>query len=56
MIDAKIEIVANKHPISVGVKGKTSAPKVSVDAGDILKNEAKKAVGEKLDGLLKGFF
>ena len=55
-IDAKIEIVANKHPISIGLKGNTSAPKVSIDAGDILKNEVQKAVGEKLNGLLKGFF
>ena len=55
-IDATIEITANKHPISVSLKGNTSSPAVSVDAGDILKNEVQKAVGEKLNGLLKGFF
>ena len=55
-IDATIEITANKHPISVSLKGNTSSPEVSVDAGDILKNEVQKAVGEKLNGLLKGFF
>ncbi|MBC8238181.1 MAG: hypothetical protein H8E76_08110 [Helicobacteraceae bacterium] len=55
-VDATIEITANKHPISVSLKGNTSNPAVSVDAGDILKNEVQKAVGEKLDGLLKGFF
>lgn len=55
-VDATVEITANKHPIAVTIKGNTSAPKVSVDAESILKNEVQKAVGEKLNGLLKGFF
>jgi len=55
-VDATIEITANKHPISVSLKGDTSSPAVSVDAGDILQKEVEKAVGEKLNGLLKGFF
>ena len=55
-IDAKIKIVANKHPMSITLKGNTSRPAVMVDPGDMLKGEVQKAVGDKLNGLLKNFF
>ncbi|EQB40104.1 hypothetical protein M947_03520 [Sulfurimonas hongkongensis] len=71
-IDSKIDIVANKHPISVTLWGNISSPKVSVDAKELIKKEAQKVikkevnkiiekeVGKSLDKevgkLLKGFF
>ena len=55
-IDAKIKILANKHPMSITLKGNTSRPAVMVDPGDMLKGEVQKAVGDKLNGLLKNFF
>ena len=55
-IDARIDITANKHPIGITIKGKTSSPDVSIDAASVIQNEVEKVVGEKLNGLLKGFF
>ncbi|MDA3907895.1 MAG: hypothetical protein PF437_02285 [Sulfurimonas sp.] len=55
-IDSKIDVVANKNPVLVTLKGKTSSPKVSVDVEDLLKQEAGKAIEKEVGKLLKGFF
>ena len=59
-IDSKIDIVANKNPISVTLTGSATSPKVKVDAKGILKEKAKDKIKEKLNdkvgNLLKGFF
>ena len=55
-VDAKIEVTANKHPMSIILKGNMSRPAVMIDPGDMMKNEVKKVVGEKLNDFLKGFF
>lgn len=55
-IDSKIDVVANKNPISVTLKGKTSSPKVSVDVQELLKKEAGKVLEKEVGKLLKGFF
>jgi hypothetical protein len=55
-IDSKIDVVANKNPVSVTIKGKTSSPKVSVDVQDLIKKEAGKAIEKEVGKLLKGFF
>lgn len=55
-VDASIVVTVNKNPISVTLKGDTSAPSVKIDPGDIMKGKVNKVVGEKLNGLLKGFF
>jgi hypothetical protein len=63
-VDADIDINANNHPIKVKVKGDLNSPKVKVDAGDLLKDQATKALqkklGDKVGGdvgnLLKSFF
>jgi hypothetical protein len=47
-IDAKMEIVANKHPLSVTLKGDIDAPKVKVDASKIIEKEAKKVLEKEL--------
>jgi len=72
LIDSKIDIVANKNPLSVTLKGNISSPKVSIDAKELMKKEAAKIIkkeankaiekelGKSLDKevgkLLKGFF
>ncbi|WP_415249052.1 hypothetical protein [Sulfurimonas sp.] len=55
-VDATVVVTVNKHPISVTLRGDTSAPAVMIDPGDMMKNEMQKVVGEKLNGFLKGFF
>ena len=59
-INSKIDIVANKNPISVTLTGNATSPKVKVDAKGLLKEKAKEKVKEKINekvgNLLKGFF
>jgi len=63
-IDSVIEIVANKHPLKIKLKGDINKPKVSIDAQELLKKEATKAVtkelqkhlGKDVGNLLKGLF
>jgi len=63
-INSKVDIVANKNPLSVKLKGNVKAPNVTIDASKILEKEAKKAVtkelqkhlGKDVNKLLKGLF
>jgi len=63
-IDSVIAIVANKHPLKIKLKGDINKPKVSIDAKELLKKEATKAVTKELEkhigkdvgNLLKGLF
>jgi len=55
-IDSKIAINANGNVITVTLKGKTTAPKVGIDAKKLFEKEVKKAIGKKVNNLLKGFF
>jgi len=48
-VNSKINIVANKHPINVKITGTTDKPKVSVDAKELMKSQAKKAILKKLN-------
>ena len=68
MINSKIDIVANKHPLSVMLTGDKSKPKVTVDTKALMSDQAAKEISKKLEGklgkeasekigdLLKGFF
>lgn len=64
IIDSKIDIVANKNPVSVTLKGKTSSPRVSVgveelikkEVGKAIEKEVGKAIEEEVGKLLKSFF
>ena len=56
VIDSKIDISANKHPITVKLKGDVNRPKVSVNADKLLKQEGTKAVKKELNKLFKKFF
>ena len=54
-INSKIDIVANKHPVSVTLIGDKSKPKVTVDTSQIVKDQIKKEINKKLGNFLKGF-
>lgn len=60
-INARLNTQIKKNKFAVKVKGNTSSPKISLDAKDLLKNEAKKQINKnrekiekKLDKVLKG--
>jgi len=55
-IDSKIEINANKHPITLKLKGDINHPKVSVNADKLLKDEGKKVVKKAVKKELKKLF
>lgn len=64
-IDSKIEVIANNNtPITITLKGDARAPKVGIDAQDLIKkeatkaikNEANKAIQKEVGNLLKGLF
>ena len=63
-IKSVIDITANKHPLSVKLSGNIQKPKVEVDASQIIKKEASKAVSKELEkrlgkdagNILKGLF
>ena len=55
-IDSKIDISANGNPIAVKLSGDVNKPKVDVDASELLKKEATKAVTKEVSKFLKGFF
>jgi hypothetical protein len=63
-IDSTIEISANKHPLKVKLKGDIKKPKIVIDANEIIKKEATKAItkeinkrlGKDVGNLLKGLF
>lgn len=56
LIDAKIDIVANKNPLSFTLKGKIDDPKVTIDADKIIEKETEKLIEKGVDQLLKNMF
>lgn len=52
-IKSKIDIDANKHPITIKLSGVATSPKVEIDAQKLLEKKAQKEVGKLLQGLLK---
>ncbi len=55
-IDSKIEIVANKNPITVMLSGNSASPSVKIDANKLIQKEAQKAIKKEVGNLLKNFF
>ncbi len=53
-INAKLAIDIKGKPVYVKLKGKLTSPNVSLDAGAIVKQRAKKAIQKKLQKQLKG--
>jgi len=48
-VDSKIDILANKHPITIHLKGTTDNPKLKLDVENLAKEEAKKAIMDDLN-------
>ena len=55
-ISSKIDIVANHNPLTVKLSGDVSSPKVEVDATELMKKEAGKAIDKEVGKLLRGLF
>ncbi len=51
-INSKIEIIANKNPLTITLKGDIKAPKVSVDASKLITKEATKALQKEANKYL----
>jgi len=56
VIDSKIEINANGNPLNVTLRGNVNHPKIGVDANQIVKKQAEKAVKKEINKLFKGLF
>ena len=56
MINSKLDIVANKHPLIIYLSGDVNAPKVKIDASKIIEKEAGKVIDKQLNKLFKKFF
>ncbi len=48
-IDAKLRVEIKKRPVYVKVRGKLKSPNISIDAGSIVKERAKKVIEKKLE-------
>lgn len=55
-IKADLKLIANKHPITVKLSGDVTKPKVKVDAGDLIKQEANKAIKKELGKFFNKLF
>jgi len=55
-IDSQIQINANGNPIDVRLRGDVNKPKVDIDAEELIKKEATKAITKEINKFLKGFF
>jgi hypothetical protein len=55
-INSKIDIVANKHPLTITLKGNVNSPKYGVEIKGLLKEKAKDAVEKNAKKLFKKFF
>jgi hypothetical protein len=55
-IDSNLDLVVNNNPISASIKGRTDAPKVSVDLEKFMKSKAGDAVKKEVNKFLKGLF
>jgi hypothetical protein len=55
-IDSNLDLVVNNNAISASIKGRTDAPKVSVDLEKFMKSKAGDAVKKEVNKFLKGLF
>ncbi len=56
LIAAKLDIVANRNPVGVTLKGPIDAPKVTLDLSDLAEKEAKKALQKEAGKLFDKLF
>ncbi len=55
-IDAKIRVEANKNPLTVTLQGNVKKPRIGIDASELIKKEAGKAINKEINKFLKGLF
>jgi len=55
-IDSEIAINANGNPIGVKLSGDVNKPKVEIDAEELIKKEATKAITKEVGKFFKGLF
>ncbi len=55
-IDAKLDVVANRNPLGVRLRGDVNAPQVDVDATKLIEKEAGKLIEKEVGKFLKGLF
>ena len=55
-IDSEIAINANGNPIGVKLSGDVNRPKVEIDAEELIKKEATKAIAKEVGKFFKGLF
>ena len=55
-IDSKIEVVADKQPITFTIKGKTDNPKVSIDMKQLMDSKAGDSAKKEINRLFKKLF
>ena len=55
-IDSKIEVVADKQPITFTIKGKTANPKVSIDMKQLMDSKAGDSAKKEINRLFKKLF
>ena len=55
-IKSNLKITANNNPLIIKLRGDVKKPKVSIDASELIKREAGKAVKKELNKLIKDLF
>ncbi len=55
-IKSDLKVVINKNPVTIKLRGNVKKPDVKINASELLKREAGKAIERELGNLLKGFF
>ena len=56
IVHAKVDIVANNNPLEVTLDGNINAPDVKVNADELIKKEASKAIKKGINKYFKGLF
>ena len=55
-INAKLDVVANRNPIGVRLRGNVNAPQVDIDATKLIEKEAGKLIEKEVGKFLEGLF
>ncbi|MEA3521662.1 MAG: hypothetical protein U9R50_01670 [Campylobacterota bacterium] len=55
-IKSDLKIVINKNPVTIKLRGNVAKPDMKIDASEVIKREASKAIEKELGNLLKGLF
>jgi len=55
-IKSNLKIIVNNNPVTIKLRGNVQKPDVKIDANELIKREAGKAVEKELGNLLKGLF